>query len=287
MSPFQLSSTCFLSLILLVTQLSGDDCPLDGYLITSESDEECSNSVMTCSEGTNAWSIQGCGCGCKPECVVEGHSIMSNSNDICKNLEIECPVDYQPWNDTDCGCGCAPNEYYAALSTLSCVPEGGTMMTTNADLCPQLHITCPSGQEKWFDSSCGCGCVLESGSDTDSDYDAAHSLRADQHDFSLEDVDIRYPSHSATQFWERTGSVEDDHKLRVNTRVVTRIIKISFWILAICSAVLSVVFMAKDLMKGQVHIKEGTKGVMVIADSDDDTESEEWDDDDIDMIHDI
>merc|ERR1719295_2112835 len=174
MSSLQFSSIFLFLSTFLVTELSGN-CPVElGYIITFISDEECSTSTMTCSEGTDAWSIAGCGCGCKPECVVEGHTIISNTDDLCGDLNFQCPSEYQHWSSPGCGCGCAPlhtdSAAYAAASSLDCVPEGGTLMATGS-VCSILSMGCPSGQESWFDSSCGCGCVPEDDDTDDTDTD--------------------------------------------------------------------------------------------------------------------
>ena len=94
--------------ILCAHSVSTPNCDIQGYTLSSSSDEACKTLNINCADGDEKWVIEGCGCGCKPACVELGASWYGSAS-TCQLIRFSCPSGYERWEDTDCGCGCAPD----------------------------------------------------------------------------------------------------------------------------------------------------------------------------------
>ena len=159
------SLLCFLLIILASTNAS--ECPPTGSTLHIPQDVVCANGHPECADGQEAWTLAGCGCGCKR--VDDADS--ANEDDAYEDDAYE---------DTDSTVTTvASSAAYAAESDVvlidvsgdvSCPPPNTTTHIPQDVVCAAAQtIQCGENQEAWIMTGCGCGCRTVDADDVDDD----------------------------------------------------------------------------------------------------------------------
>jgi len=134
-----------------ISIVMADECPPLGSTLHIPQDIVCANGHPECDEGQEAWTLTGCGCGCK----------LSDDTDDVDDAVVE-------EDETD---DMGTETMFAAESDMvyvdgdgdgddaTCPPSGTTQHIPQDVVCEMGLILCPEGEVSWTMVGCGCGCL--------------------------------------------------------------------------------------------------------------------------------